>query len=173
MTSDPIHSVLTTLSKVVSHNRYLVVAMVLVAGLFSYTGCQGPTTTTTLSEKPQTSEQLSTSYNAKITGLKAEYASNIEEMKRLVARNDEIETTTVELNEEMETAFADLRSKSEKQLGLINTIAATASTFLGPAASGIVGTILPVALGALGIGAVVDNRRKDGIIKKSKSTPAA
>lgn len=160
---DWLHKILTVLD----HNRFLVMSIIGIALcatlLFSTQGCES-TTLPLLGEENITRQELAQQAIQVQTGLDKKKAALD---GGIAAYNLEVEA----LNQQIEAGMADLEAKDKIRADLLNVVA-----IVGEQAGA--GTLNPYALiplgvgifgGLLGIGAGLDNRKKDAVILAQKS----
>jgi len=155
--------------KWLSHNRYTGLGAAAFITLVTY-GCIQPTVHSPYSSKDVTAGELSNEFNASLDKIEDTYNANLSAIDAKIAENKALLAKADRQKTDTDALFAQLKRAQDDRLALVNTIQGIAAPLLGPTVGPIVTQLLPFGIGALGLGTLADNRRKNRIILDLKSS---
>jgi len=165
---DLFHSAL----KFVSYNRYFALGAAVCVSLGVY-GCVQPTVPSPFSNNEVNASTLAKEFNEKLDSYEETFKANLAAIDEKVRENETLISRAAAAKQDTDALFAQLEKARQDRLALINTISGIATPLLGPTVAPIVTQLLPFGVGALGLGVLADNRRKDRKILALQTTAAS
>lgn len=153
---DLFHSAL----KYISYNRYLALGAAALVGITAY-GCTSPTVVSPYSNQSVTAEVLAQEFNKSQDDYEKLYRSNLSLIDKAIKENLELTEKAKAESQDTDALFKQLEKLRQDRLALVDGIVNAVSPYLGPAIAPVVTQLLPLGIGAIGLGALADNRRKD------------
>ena len=154
--------------KWLDHNRYFALTILVSTIGLAYTGCGAVKTTSPTTGSALTGSELSMEFNQASAGLEEKYEANLGAIRELMNANESIIRSSDRMSEDYDVAFDDLRAKQEERSALFDSILGAVNTAV-PGAGAALGASLPILSPLILGGVIVDNRRKNGVIKKLKN----
>lgn len=168
--------VLNTMVKWLDHNRYTVLSLILftllLVGMVTMVGCESRTAGLVPDENGQLIEIDRPEFHRQVLVAEKDFAIRRVQLDARVAEyNQEVES----FNQRVEAGLQDLDRQDAFRQEILDTVGLVATE----AAQGTINpvSLIPIGIGllgaSLGLGTSADNRRKDAVITKLKTSSAA
>lgn len=154
--------------KWLDHNRYFAILGIVGISLIFYTGCSELRAVSPVSGEQLTDTELSAEYNRTVEEIGGIITANEDEIARLMRENGRMIDRVDGLDDSYDVAFADLEQQNTSRNVVIQTVFDTATAYAPPGSEMMIGTAMQIATGLGLFGVIVDNRRKDKLIKNGK-----